>query len=153
MLTSEPTTDGEPETAVTREPVLKPMTEPIVTPEPEPQECSGQVCEPATQSVSKGVLVAIEGLEGSPTHTPAAEGKLQLATGIYIEELIDILDMDLIDWFGEVIMSVPESPVSPLVPSSSESPASLLVPTRSSAPVFPPSLPLPLPGLPVSSSA
>ncbi len=65
-----------------------------------------------------------EGLEGSPAH---AEGELQLATGIYIEELMYILDMDLIDWVGEVIPSVPESPASPLVLPSS------------CAPVFPPS--------------
>ncbi len=94
--------------------------------EPEPQECSDQVREPATPSIPEGVLVEIEGLEGSPAHTPAAEVELQLATGLYIEELMDIFDMDLIDWVGEVIPSVPESPVSPLVPSSS------------CAPVFPP---------------
>lgn len=44
-------------------------------PEPEPQDLSDHVCEPAT---TVGVLVEIEGLEGSLTHTPAAEGELQL---------------------------------------------------------------------------
>ncbi len=32
---------------------------------------------------------------------------------LYIEELMDIFDMDLIDWVGEVIPSVPESPLVP----------------------------------------
>ncbi len=64
---------------------------------------------------------------------------------------MDIFEMDLIDWFGEVLPSAPESPVSPLVPSSPESPASPLVPPSSSPPVFPPSLPLPPPLEPVSS--
>ncbi len=59
---------------MTREPELKPATEPIVTPEPEPQEFSDQVREPASSSVPEGGLVEIESLEGSPTHTPAAEG-------------------------------------------------------------------------------
>ncbi|XP_016135604.1 leucine-rich repeat extensin-like protein 5 [Sinocyclocheilus grahami] len=60
---------------------------------------------------------------------------------------MDIFQMDLIDWFGEVI---PSSPVSPLVLPS---PASPLVPPSSCSPVFPPSLPLPPPLIPVSSSA
>ncbi len=73
-ISPEPTPDGEPEPAMTREPELKPATEPIVTPEPEPQEFSDQVREPASSSVPEGGLVEIESLEGSPTHTPAAEG-------------------------------------------------------------------------------
>ncbi len=81
---------------------------------------------------------------------------------------MDVFQEDLIDWFGEVVLSSPEhlespmSPVSPLVPSSSPvSPESPLV--LSSSPVspklpvtlkLPPSLPL-LPPLskPASSSA
>ncbi len=78
---------------------------------------------------------------------------------------MDIFEMDLIDWFGEVLPSAPDSPVSRLVPFSPESPASLLVPSSpeslasplvppcSCPPVFPPSLPLPPPLKPASSSA
>ncbi|XP_016124666.1 uncharacterized protein [Sinocyclocheilus grahami] len=126
----EPTADGEPEPTA---------TEPIVAPEPEPLELSDQVREPATSPVPKGVLVEIEGLQGSPAHTPAAEGELQLVTGPHYEELMDCFKVDLIDWFGEALAS---SPTSPLVPSSS------------CPPVSPPSLPLlpPLKEL-VSSSA
>ncbi|XP_016110248.1 vegetative cell wall protein gp1-like [Sinocyclocheilus grahami] len=135
----EPTIDREHKPAATREPESIPATEPIVAPEPGPQDRSNQVREPITSPVPKGVLVEIEGLEGSPTHTPAAEGELQLASGMYYEELMDIFQMDLIDWFGEVL---PSSTASPLVPPSSCSP------------VFPPSLPLPPPlQKPVSSSA
>ncbi len=117
-------------------PTPKPVTS---QPEPEPQECSDQVREPATSSVPEGVLVEIEGLEGSPAHTPAAEGELQLATGKYIEELLDIFEVDLIDWVGEVVPPSSCTPVSPLVPPSPESPASPLAPSSYCAPVFPPS--------------
>uniref|UniRef100_A0A673G649 Sprouty-related, EVH1 domain-containing protein 2 n=1 Tax=Sinocyclocheilus rhinocerous TaxID=307959 RepID=A0A673G649_9TELE len=72
------------------------------------------------------------------THTPAAEGELQLASGSYLEELMDIFDVDLIDWFGEVI------------PNSSESP---LVLPSSCSPEFPPSLSLPPPLLKPASSS
>ncbi|XP_016142516.1 proteoglycan 4-like [Sinocyclocheilus grahami] len=70
---SEPTADGEPEPAATREPASEPPTEPIMALEPEPQDPSDKVCEPETLPVPEGVLLEIEGLEGSPTHTPAAE--------------------------------------------------------------------------------
>ncbi len=100
-------------------------------------------------------------------HTPTAEGELQLASGSYFEELMDIFQKDLINWFGEVVPSSPKpplsptSPESPLVPSSSPaSPGSLLVPSSSLAspklpvtPKLPPSLPLPPPLKPASSSA
>ncbi len=100
-LLPEPTADGEPEPAA---------TEPIIATEPEPQASSDQVREPATSSVPEGVLVVIEGLEGSPAHTPATEGELQLVSGNHIEELMDIFERDLIDWFGEVLPSAPVSP-------------------------------------------
>ncbi len=143
-LLPEPTTDGEPEPAT---------TEPIIATEPEPRASSDQVCELAKSSVPEGVLVVIEGLEGSSAHTPMTEGELHLVSGNHIEELIDIFVMDLIDWFWEVLPSAPESPASPLVLSSPESLASPLVPPSSCPPVFPPSLPLPPPLKPVSSSA
>ncbi len=98
---------------------------------------SDQVCEPATP----GVLVVIKGLEGSPAHTPVTEGELQLVSGSYKEEIVDIFKMDLIDWFGEVLTCDPESP------------ASLLVLPSSCLPVFPPGLPLLPPLKPASSSA
>ncbi|XP_058617738.1 uncharacterized protein LOC131531178 [Onychostoma macrolepis] len=143
----EPTADGEPEPAAT-----------------EPLPSTDQVRELATSSVVEGVLVVLEGLEGSPAHTPTTEGELQLVSGRYEEERKDIFQMDLIDWFGEVQTCTPESPVSPLVPSgpespvsplvlsSPESPVSPLVPSSSSPPVVPPSLPLLPPLKPASSS-
>ncbi|XP_058650340.1 proline-rich protein 36-like [Onychostoma macrolepis] len=67
-------------------------------------------------------------MEGSPAHTPTTEGELLLVSGRYEEELKDIFQMDLIDWWGEVQTCTPESPVSPLVPSSPEAPVSPLVP-------------------------
>ncbi len=123
--------------------------------EPEPRESSDYGHEPATPHMPKGMLVEIKGLEGSP----AAEGKLLLVTWPYIKELMDVFQEDLIDWFGEVALSSPkppESPMSPvslLVPSSSPvSPESLLIPSSSTVspklPVtrkIPPSLPLPPP--------
>ncbi len=96
----------------------------------------------------------IKGLEGSPYHTPAAEGELQLASGSHCEELMDIFQEDLIDWFGKVVPSSPEpplfpmSPGSPLVPSSS--PVSPKLPETLK---LPPILPLPPPLMPASSSA
>ncbi len=135
-LLPEPTADVEPEPAA---------TEPTIPTEPEPLSSSDQVREPATLSVPEGVLVVIKGLEGSPVHIPATEGELQLVSGSYIEELLDIFNTDLIDWFGEVLPCTPESPTSPLVPSSPESPAPPLVLPSSCPPVFPPNLPLPLP--------
>ncbi|KTF76316.1 hypothetical protein cypCar_00043570, partial [Cyprinus carpio] len=69
----EPTADGEPEPA---------GTELIVAMEPEPPALSDQVHEPATLSVPKGVLVEIEGLEGSPAHTPASEVSISWPPGV-----------------------------------------------------------------------
>ncbi|KAL0161622.1 hypothetical protein M9458_045347, partial [Cirrhinus mrigala] len=105
------TADGEPEPAMTREPVRK--TKPIVTQKPETLDLSNQVCELATLSIPAGVLVEIEGLEGSLAHTSDTEDELQLASGHYFEELMDILPDALIDWFGEVIpSSLSEYPIS-----------------------------------------
>ncbi len=92
------------------------------------------------------------GLEGSPANTPATKGELHLVSGSFKEELMDIFKMDLIDWFGKVLTCAPESPASPLVPSSPESPASPLVLPSSCPPVSPPNLPLPPPLKPASSS-
>ncbi len=112
---------------------------------------SDQVREPATPCIAVAVHVKIEGLEGSPTHTPAAEGELQLVSGGHYEELIDTFKEDLIDWFGEVITSSPVSPESPLVLSCSHvSPESPL--DRSSSPMSPvsPLVPSSSPMSPVS---
>lgn len=142
--------------------MLEPATEPIVALDPEPGNMPDQVHEPASLHVLEKVLVEIDSLEGSPVYTPATEGELQLTSGNYFEELIDIF-VDLIDWFGEVIPNSPESPMFPLsadspmslefplIPPSPESPASQLVlpspespasPELPVSPEFPPSLPL-----------
>ncbi|KTF99450.1 hypothetical protein cypCar_00041706 [Cyprinus carpio] len=143
------------------EPESDRITEPIIAPELGLESVTDQVYEPATPCVV-GLLVEIEGMEESTAHTPVTEGELHLVSGNYMEELMDVFQMDLIDWFGEVIPNSPvsplvppspESPASPLVPPSPESPVSLLVPTSPDPPVFPPNLPLPPSSRPVSSSA
>lgn len=64
--------------AATQAPARNTATEPIIAPEPEPQDvsgvCTGNVC------IAVRVLVGIEGFEGSPT--PAAEGELFLDSTI-----------------------------------------------------------------------
>ncbi|KAA0702925.1 hypothetical protein E1301_Tti013312 [Triplophysa tibetana] len=62
-------TDGEPEAAVSREPACTTITEPIIALEPEPEDSSDQVHDPATLCVAM-VLVEMEGLEGTPTLLP-----------------------------------------------------------------------------------
>ncbi len=79
----EPTADGEPEPATIREPAQETANEQSIAPQPEPLNLSNQVREPATSPFPKGVLVEIEYFEGSPAHTPATEGELQMASGIY----------------------------------------------------------------------
>ncbi|KAA0710394.1 hypothetical protein E1301_Tti012493 [Triplophysa tibetana] len=53
---------------MTREPACTTATESIIAPEPEPEDLSDQV--PATMSAASGLLVEIEGLEGSPPTLP-----------------------------------------------------------------------------------
>ncbi len=53
-------------------------TEEIIAPEPEPQDKSDQVREPAAPSIVWEALVEIEGMVLKPVHTPTAEGELQL---------------------------------------------------------------------------
>ncbi|KAL0170304.1 hypothetical protein M9458_034900, partial [Cirrhinus mrigala] len=95
-----------------------------------------------------------------PANNTAAVVEMVTDTVNFYEELKCIFQMDLdrgIDWFGEVILSSPVSPLSSLVPPSSSE--SLLVP--SSSPVspklpvtlkLPPSLPLPPPHSAADSS-
>ncbi|KAI2653949.1 7,8-didemethyl-8-hydroxy-5-deazariboflavin synthase [Labeo rohita] len=110
------------------------------------QDSSDQVQEPATSPIPEGGLVGIEGLEGSPTHTPTNEGELQLVTEHYYEDIMDCFnEEDLIDWVGEVMSS---SPLSSLVPSSSPVSPILFVTLK-----LPPSLPFPPPLISASSSA
>ncbi|ROL23514.1 CD81 protein [Anabarilius grahami] len=88
----EPTTDKEPEAAAMSVP--EPTPEPIITPEPEPDGKSDQVCEPATSSISVGVLVEYEGMDWSLTHTPAAENELCLAS-VLCKEVEDVIPKSL----------------------------------------------------------
>ncbi len=76
----EPNTAAEPEPAAIKAPALDKATERNIAPEPELHDATDRGCEPCT---AVGLLVEIAGLEGSPAHTPAAEGELQLASGHY----------------------------------------------------------------------
>lgn len=70
-----------------------------LTPRPE-QSSLGMVLEGVSAAFLEWVPVEFEGLEGSPTHTPAAEGELQLVSGHYFEEPMDMFKEDLMDWVG-----------------------------------------------------
>lgn len=61
------------------------------------------MCEPATPRISEGVLVELEGCEDSPAHNHTAMCEYELASGGYFEELKDIVEDNLIDFFGEII--------------------------------------------------
>ncbi|KAI2649134.1 Cell surface glycoprotein [Labeo rohita] len=62
-------TTPEPQTSQPSSCCREQLPEPTnIAPEPEPQESSDQVCEPATSLVPEDILVEIEGLKGSPTH-------------------------------------------------------------------------------------
>lgn len=114
----------------------KTSPEPIITSEPELNGKPGQV----TPSVPEGVLVEDVDMKWSPTHTPAAEGELQLAS-----EIFDVFE-EAVTLFlpSPLILSSPEfaeSPTSLECPMSPESLASPLVLPSSCPPVFS-SLPL-----------
>lgn len=109
--------------------VIPPQTvsrsaKPSYRPKPVPHKMSDQVCESATLCVAMGMLMEFEGVDCSPTHTPATEGELPLASVLKMMSLCQ---------------SCPK-----LVPSSSSSPMSTLVQPSSNSPTFlmiPPSLP------------
>lgn len=61
--TPEPTANSEPASAAINESVLIDATEPNIAPEPELNEMSDQVHEPATKSVVVGILVEIKGAD------------------------------------------------------------------------------------------
>lgn len=69
----EPTTDVQ-ESKPAAIPVPERMPEREIVLEPEPEETSDKVCEPASSSVPEGILV--EGMEWSPTLSTAAEEEL-----------------------------------------------------------------------------
>ncbi len=78
----------------------KGATEEIIAPEPEPQDKSDQVREPAAPSIGLGALVEIEGMVLKPVHTPTAEGELQLD----LKKTDCFKQGDLIYWVCKVIL-------------------------------------------------
>lgn len=60
----------------------------------------------------------LEGCEDSPAHNHTAMCEYELASGGYFEELKDIVEDNLIDFFGEIIPSPPVSPAPPYLQSS-----------------------------------
>ncbi|ROK87099.1 hypothetical protein DPX16_10239 [Anabarilius grahami] len=140
----EPTADCGDRPPARDKPILRIRMKPFIA-------LSDQVRELATPFVAEGVIVELEGWEKSPAHTTTAVDVSLLSSGHYFEELKDLFEPDLIDFFGEMF---PNSPVSPAPPVSPESPVST-APESPVSLVFPdflPSLPLP-PPRPTSSSA
>ncbi|ROK87110.1 hypothetical protein DPX16_10250 [Anabarilius grahami] len=133
----EPAADAEPKPAVL--PAAETKTEPIIALEPEPDEESDQVQEPATSSVPVGVLVKYKGMKWRPGHISKTEGELHMASGNYYKEVEKDIPLSVP---SPLVMPSSKSPVSPLVPPSSKSPASTEIP---------PSLALPSP-LPITAS-
>lgn len=122
------TAETEPEPAAMSVPKTSP--EPIITSEPELNGKPDQV----TPSVPEGVLVKDVDMKWSPTHTPAAEGELQLAS-----EIFDVFEEGEPLFLPSLLfLSSPESAESPTSPESLASP---LVLPSSCTPVFS-SLPL-----------
>ncbi|XDV39813.1 hypothetical protein PO909_009000 [Leuciscus waleckii] len=105
------------------------------------------VLEPATADVIEGVLMELEGSEDSPAHNPAAVCESDLVSGGHFDDLKDLFEENLIDWFGEVISNTPESPAPPVSPAFPEppafpvSPAPSVSPASPGSPVCPPNLP------------
>ncbi|ROI15684.1 hypothetical protein DPX16_20222 [Anabarilius grahami] len=149
-LKPDPTTDTEPAHAAEKAPASP--AEPCFTPEPEPIMMSDQVSESATTPVPEGVLVELEGSEGSPAYIPAAECEGHMDTG----RQFNYLEEDLIDWFSEVISAdTPVSPVLQVSPAFPVSPVPYVSPAPPMSADCPPSLPLPPPLFhqPISTAA
>lgn len=99
------------------------QTEPTADSEPEPKAKSDQVHEPATVSVTEGILVEFAGMDWSPAHTTVAEvhAKSWVSTDLFEldEEIFSGLLLPL-------VQSSPKSTSSMLVqPSSKSSPTSV----------------------------
>lgn len=142
MELHEPTTDRGDQPAAVEHPKPERRTDGYIAPETEPRRVSDQVREPATSSIAEGVLVELGGREGSPTH-PVTVDVMNKVDGSYLEDLLDIFEVNLIDWFGEVILRVPESPVPPESPMLSVSPAPSEFPIPPVSPKRPPNFPFP----------
>ncbi|KAL0168792.1 hypothetical protein M9458_037014, partial [Cirrhinus mrigala] len=84
--------------------ILLEATEPVIAPKLEPHNKSDQVCELTTLPILEEVSVEIDGLEGKPTHNPTAVDVRVKASGGYLEELMNILVEDLIEWFGKMLL-------------------------------------------------
>ncbi|ROL51854.1 hypothetical protein DPX16_19373 [Anabarilius grahami] len=147
----EPTVDCGDRPPARDEPIPRIRTESFIALEPGPLTVSDQVREPATPFVAEGVIVELKGWEESPAHTTTAVDVSLLSSGHYLEELKDLFEAGLIDFFGEVIPNSPLSPAPPVSPESPVSPAPVS-PVSLVFPDFLPSLPLP-PPRPTSSSA
>lgn len=122
-----PTADCRERPAAIDEPKPRKRLEGVIAPEPDPQQMSDQdlihrihnKCLTGSPRIVEGVLVELDGVEGSHGHTLATVSELSLASGAYYEDLKDIFEVDLIDFFGEFI------PFAPLSPAFPESPGTL----------------------------
>lgn len=78
--------------------------------------------------VIEEVLMELEGLEDSPTHTPDAVCESDLVSGGHFVVLKDLFEENLIDWFGEVIPNTPKSSLPAQPPSHTSSNSLFLSP-------------------------
>ncbi|ROL51942.1 hypothetical protein DPX16_19461 [Anabarilius grahami] len=95
----EPTADCGDQPPERDEPVPRIRTECFIASEPRPLTQSDQVREPATPFVVEGVIVELEGWEESPAHDTTAVEVSILNSGHYFEELKDLFEPGLIDFF------------------------------------------------------
>lgn len=100
---AEPTTNSEPKPTVMHEPVKR--TEPNIAPDPKPHRKSVQVHEPQ-HCIAVGLLVAYEGMEESPAHTPTAVSELQLAFEKIHEDLEKYISLILPSLVGPAQVKV-----------------------------------------------
>lgn len=86
-----PTADSQPATKTVPESIM----DEVIALELEPHRESDKVCESAPTSIEEDILVEYSGIEGSPVHTPTAEGKLCQVLIQCFEELENIIPQSL----------------------------------------------------------
>ncbi|KAL0174057.1 hypothetical protein M9458_030025, partial [Cirrhinus mrigala] len=69
---------NSPEPTEIKQPALEKASEQNIAPEPELNDATDQVCEPATLCNAVGVLVEIGEMDYNPTHAPTTQSELPL---------------------------------------------------------------------------
>ncbi|ROJ25421.1 hypothetical protein DPX16_3586 [Anabarilius grahami] len=115
LTTPEPPADWKLPPAATLEPTPEEEVELNIAPEPKHRHESDQGCEPTSSSIAVGVLVEFEGMDASPTQTPATESEQQL---------------DLLDSFIESVARLHHGPAGRSLVLGVRSPWLRLLPRR-----------------------